>query len=228
MVEKNPFYPTFGGFEAGADLSPLMLALLLVAGLVLILLPTFWARRNSSGRRFYHRRNHDGRKSAPIRFSQKLMHIPQYQLQVIAEARFETCPLLNVSEARLLPVLESAVTQYGHGHRVMAQTSVGELLRPLPEKERKDLTDAARAAINSKRFDFAIIDRSGRLVAAVEYQGTGHYARTAFMRDAVKREVCRKAGVAYIEVKKGMRPSELTDMLRDLLAPSRPVATAAE
>jgi len=42
-------------------------------------------------------------------------------------------------------------------------------------------------------------------------------------RDAVKREVCRKAGVAFIEVPQGMLPSELIETLRALLAPASPV-----
>ena len=35
---------------------------------------------------------------------------------------------------------------------------------------------------------------------AVEYQGHGHYQNRAFMRDAVKREAVRKAGVPFLEI----------------------------
>ena len=231
MIEKNPFYQGFTGLETGTDPSPTGLAVVLAVGIALILLPVLWKTRHRPARRSFDRSRRNYRnngKQAPKRFDRRKMYLPEHQMQVIAEATFETCPLLNSSEAKLLPVLESAVVKFGRGHRVMAQTSVGELLRPRSEKGRKDLTEAAYAAINSKRFDFAIIDHTGRLVAAVEYQGAGHYGRSAFIRDAVKREVCRKAGVAFVEVKKGMLPSELTEMLRDLLAPSAPAATAAE
>lgn len=160
---------------------------------------------------------------SPVRrlFSRRDMWKPELQAEVVSLAEFETAPLLNQSEKRLLPLLEDAVAREAPGFRVMAQTSMGEVLRPRPMPARKDLEEAAYAAINSKRFDFTIIDRRGHLVAAIEYQGSGHYGQTAFLRDAVKREVCRKAGVAFIEVRKGTRPSELAETVRRVLQPHR-------
>ena len=70
--------------------------------------------------------------------------------------------------------------------------------------------DPAFRSINSKRLDFAIFDRSGRLVLAIEYQGSGHYHQKSFMRDAVKKEALRKAGVPLIEVPVHYNPNELT------------------
>ncbi len=52
---------------------------------------------------------------------------------------------------------------------------------------------------NSKRADFVIVNSSGHVVLAVEYQGTGHYQGTARLRDAVKREAFCTAGVQLIE-----------------------------
>jgi hypothetical protein len=40
----------------------------------------------------------------------------------------------------------------------------------------------------------------GDPIAAIEYQGHGHYRGTAAARDAVKKEALRKAGVRYIEL----------------------------
>ncbi|WP_397543010.1 DUF2726 domain-containing protein [Roseovarius salis] len=219
MFEENPFYHGVSPFGDDTLLSLGVLGVILCAvGLVSL---QIFTRRMGQAR--------TGRKQhgAPMQqFDPRKMHLPQHQMHVVAAASFEVQPLLNGSEARLLPVIESALATYGRGHRVMAQTSLGELLRPCHERGQKGLAAAARAAINSKRLDFAIVDRSGRLVAAVEYQGSGHYGRTAFMRDAVKREVCRKAGVPFIEVKKGMRPSELTETLGALLSPGTPASTA--
>ncbi len=128
------------------------------------------------------------------------MRDPLAQINVIAHVDFETIPLLNKAEARLLPVLEAAIREYGQGHRLMAQTSLGEILRPKETSGTSDLRKNAYASINSKRLDFAVFDRFGHLAAAIEYQGSGHYASGAFMRDAVKREALRKAGVPYIEL----------------------------
>jgi hypothetical protein len=145
---------------------------------------------------------------------------PKNQLDAIAKVNFERQKLLNASEYRVLTALEETVRELGLGHRVMAQTSVGELLRPKPGsgdwKKRKD----AYASINSKRFDFAVVDRWGMLSLAVEYQGEGHHHEKAFMRDAVKREVCRRAGVPFLEVETGMKPAEFRERVMAVLKPA--------
>jgi hypothetical protein len=76
--------------------------------------------------------------------------------------------------------------------RVMAQVSLGEVLSSSDAR--------AYSAINSKRVDLLIVSRKGDPIAAIEYQGHGHYQGTAAARDAVKREALRKAEVRYIEV----------------------------
>jgi Protein of unknown function (DUF2726) len=124
---------------------------------------------------------------------------PKKQLGFVSKVAFETRPLLNKSEFQVLLVLEEAVRALNAGHRVMAQTCYGEFLK-LQTRERNEDTNRAYRSINSKRADFVIIDGAGYPVAVVEYQGTGHYQGTAELRDAVKREACRSAGVALIEV----------------------------
>jgi hypothetical protein len=131
---------------------------------------------------------------------QQNMSDPKDQMTAVARVGFEPVPLLNKSEAQLLPVLELAVRNLNSGYRVMAQTSLGEVIRPVAGSTTKQEQDAAYASINSKRLDFAIIDRFGILRLAIEYQGHGHYRETSFMRDAVKREALRKAGVPMLEM----------------------------
>ncbi len=142
---------------------------------------------------------------------------PHVQMEAIHAVSFEVQRLLNRSEAKLLPVLENTVREIGKGHRVMAQVSLGEVIRPSAGSEPETLRRAAYASINSKRLDFGIFDDSGRLRCAIEYQGAGHYQNRAFMRDAVKREAVRKAGVAWIEVHPGERPSQLDARVRHAL-----------
>ena len=87
---------------------------------------------------------------------------------------------------------ERAVNTADLNWRVMAQVSLGEVLA---------CSDArAYSAINSKRVDLLIVSSSGDPIAAIEYQGHGHYQGTAAARDAIKKEALRKAGVRYIEV----------------------------
>ena len=103
------------------------------------------------------------------------------------KATFERRRLLSRSEAQLLFAAKKAIKTGNLNWRVMAQVSLGEVLSS-PDAR-------AYSTINSKRVDLLIISRSGDPIAAVEYQGGGHYQGTAAARDAVKREALRKAGV---------------------------------
>jgi hypothetical protein len=134
------------------------------------------------------------------------------QVRSVEESGFERKPLLNREEALVLPVLEDIVQDLDQGHRVMAQTSLGEVIRP----KGRDSYEAF-AAINSKRLDFAIFDRQGLIVCAVEYQGSGHYQGSAALRDTVKREALRKAGVRMLEVYPDFSAAELQQEVWSLL-----------
>ena len=117
---------------------------------------------------------------------------PAEQLRLVMGARFEKRSLLSRSEAYVLYAAENAIKTADLQWRVMAQVSLGEILSS-PDGR-------AYSAINSKRVDLLIVSRSGDPIAAIEYQGHGHYQGTAAARDAVKKEALRKAGVRYIEV----------------------------
>lgn len=155
------------------------------------------------------------------------MSNPLNQMEAINRVDFEVQRLLNKSEARILPVLERIVAEIGEGHRVMAQTSMGEVLRPRAGSGNDKARRQAFASINSKRLDFAIFDRYGMLACAIEYQGRGHHQNKAFMRDAVKREAVRRAGVAWIEVNPGDTPAELASQVRKALGAPTPASGPA-
>lgn len=114
------------------------------------------------------------------------------QLRIVMGASFATRPLLSKDEAWLLRIAEREVGALKRGWRVMAQVSLGEVLSSPDPK--------AYGAINSKRADLLIVSRRGDPLAAIEYQGGGHYQGSASARDAVKKEALRKAGVRYIEM----------------------------
>jgi hypothetical protein len=205
-------------------------ALISLAGL--IWLASFVGRNRQSRRRTVYRRNESYKRGPawtdesvpPVAHlrpvptptgiaPRKNMADPRDQLIAVSKVSFQTVPLLNRSEARLLPLLESIVRSGKSGHRVMAQTALGEVIRPASGGVQKDVQDEAYASINSKRLDFAIIDRFGILKLAIEYQGHDHYRATSFMRDAVKREALRKAGVPMLEV---TAEFQRDDVIRDV------------
>lgn len=90
----------------------------------------------------------------------------------------------------------------------MAQVSLGEILASPDE--------TAFRAVNSKRVDLLIVDGSSRPLHAIELQGIGHHVGPAAVRDAVKKEALRKAGIGYVEVIPGDTPSEVRAMVGKL------------
>jgi hypothetical protein len=109
---------------------------------------------------------------------------------------------MSLAEYRIFKLVEEGVAADRRGHRVFAQTSLGEILQS-PSR-------SAFLSINGKRVDILVVDSGGWPVLAVEFQGEGHYQGDAAARDAVKREALRKAGVPYIEV----FPTDSDDQIR--------------
>ncbi|WP_237215269.1 DUF2726 domain-containing protein [Falsiroseomonas oryziterrae] len=132
------------------------------------------------------------------------------QLRIVMGADFTIQPLLNKSEARVLKELERFVETCNPRWQVMAQVSMGEIVRS------KD--QAAYGCINSKRVDLLLIDDECLPRHAIEYQGSGHHQGTAAARDAVKKEALRRAGIGYHEVVAGQTtPSDLQRLVEKLV-----------
>jgi hypothetical protein len=133
------------------------------------------------------------------------------QLRIVMGARFTVQPLLNRSETRLFRELDRIVSVLNPDWRVMAQVSLGEILRSPDE--------AAFRCINSKRVDLLLVDETCRPRHVVEYQGKGHHQGTAAARDAIKKEALRRAGIGYHEVLAGQTtPLELRRLMERLIA----------
>lgn len=133
------------------------------------------------------------------------------QLRIVMSAEFAARPLLNQSEARVFEELCQVVMRCKPGWRVMAQVSLGEVLRSRDAE--------AFSCVNSKRVDMLLIDEGCRPRHAIEYHGEGHYQGTAAARDAVKKEALRRAGIGYHEVVAGKTtPAELRTFIETLIS----------
>jgi phosphoribosyl 1,2-cyclic phosphodiesterase len=132
------------------------------------------------------------------------------QLCAVMAAPFERRQLLNWSEYQTFKIVEADVAAMQQGFRVYPQTSLGEVLYSSD-------TNAFRS-VNSKRVDMLIVNRAGWPIAAVEYQGTGHYQGTAAARDAVKKEALRKAGIRYVEISASLSANQIRSRVREELA----------
>lgn len=131
------------------------------------------------------------------------------QLRTVMKAEFKPQPLLNRKEARVFESLNKIIAEVAPDWRVMAQVSLGEVLR--------SEDDAAYRCINSKRVDLLLIDGDCRPLHAIEYQGGAHHQGSAAARDAVKKEALRRAGIGYVEVVAGDTPAELRRVVARLV-----------
>lgn len=136
-------------------------------------------------------------------------------------ADFSTQPILNKREARVFKELDVMVIGRNPAWQVMAQVSLGEILRCKDSK--------AYACINSKRVDLLLMDENCQPREAIEYQGGGHFQGAAAARDAVKKEALRRAGIGYHEVMAGQTtPSELRRLVDRLVPPGEGYEDATE
>ena len=132
------------------------------------------------------------------------------QLRIVMEATFTVRPLLNKNEARVFKELDRFVIDCNPAWQVMAQVSLGEILRCQ--------NATAYSCINSKRVDLLLMDGDCQPRHAIEYQGAAHYQSSAAARDAVKKEALRRAGIGYHEVLAGhTTPSELRRLVEKLV-----------
>ncbi|TIR19438.1 MAG: DUF2726 domain-containing protein [Mesorhizobium sp.] len=141
---------------------------------------------------------------------------PADQLRIVMSADFTIQPLLNKSEVRVFKELDRMVIGCNPAWQVMAQVSLGEILRS---------SDAdAYSCINSKRVDLLLVDENCSPKHALEYQGHAHHQGKAAARDAVKKEALRRAGIGYHEIIGGhTTPSELKRLVEKLvLRPAPP------
>jgi hypothetical protein len=135
---------------------------------------------------------------------------PADQLRIVMGASFTIQPLLNRSEVRVFKELDRMVISCNPGWQVMAQVSLGEILR--------SANADAYSCINSKRVDLLLVDETCLPRHALEYQGHAHHQGTAAARDAVKKEALRRAGISYHEIVGGhMTPSELRRLVEKLV-----------
>ena len=162
------------------------------------------------------------RQKRPPRFDPAEHYAQQVTAVIRQEVTFRRCPIMGRGEFELF---RAAMTVTGQpmpsGFYVFPQVSLGEILRTDPANGIE--ADAAYRAINSKRCDLLLTDRSGTPVAVLEYQGSGHgIGSTAGQRDDIKRRALERAGVRYVEIREGTTPHAIQRIIRELLTVAAP------
>ena len=191
---------------------PWLLAAVLATGAAVgIAVERFVEGQKSAKRRAYWngQRGTGGPQSLRVMPSKRAPNDATEQLRIIMEAQFNSRPLLNAPERRVLAHLDRILAEESPGWRAMGQVSLGEILAS-PDAN-------AYREVNSKRVDLLIVDSECQPLHAVEFQGKGHHQGTSAARDAIKKEALRKAGIGFVEVMSGDTPAELRMMVRKLV-----------
>ena len=132
---------------------------------------------------------------------------------------FKPCRLLNDSGYEILEILEKIVHEFDDRYRVMAQTSVGEIIRPKESSASGEECESARRSINSKCLDFLVIDHSRMPALAVQYQG--YCSDRELMFNAVKRKAIEEAGIEFLKIPACYDATSLEDDVRSKLRSNR-------
>lgn len=115
-----------------------------------------------------------------------------------------------------LNVTDQKIPSGPYPYYVFPQVSLGQVIRA--EARWDWQSDQAHRAINSKRCDLLVADRTGHPVAVLEYQGAGHnIGGTAERRDEIKRIALESAGVRFVEIKDGTDAAEIRRTIRSVL-----------
>lgn len=119
-------------------------------------------------------------------------NIAYTQLQAIerTKKRFKKRKLLGFEESKIFDYLSSFIDEHDSSLILLAQVSLGEIISH-PELYR---------AINSKRVDFCIVDKKFTPIMVVEYSGSGHYGNNYDLRDKIKEEACKSAGIDFVTI----------------------------
>lgn len=75
-------------------------------------------------------------------------------MEFISKVEFEPLRLLNRSEYRILQILEKVTHEIGERHRVMAQTSLGEIIAPRAASVSENERDLAFRSIKANAWTF--------------------------------------------------------------------------
>lgn len=158
-------------------------------------------------------RNSNSRFSVAPKANQTPTELAAEQLKMVMRAKFSKRPLLNQKEMKVFSAIEKLINAEGVDWRLMAQVSLGEIVGSADK--------GAYLAVNSKRVDLLLIDGDAKPLHAIEYQGAGHHQGSAAVRDAVKKEALRRAGIGYLEVIEGDRLEDLKTMVAKLVRQSK-------
>lgn len=147
------------------------------------------------------------------------------ELGAIKKSDFRTAPVLAGEDLGVLALIEDIVHDMDSGFRVLVNASLEKLVDLEGVRARRSATRLSMAGVVLK---FAVVDRFGRLVMAVEHMGEAPLNRQENISRTVVIEVLRKAGVWYLEIPAQYSASNARAQIKAVLRSKAAVQHAAE
>lgn len=119
------------------------------------------------------------------------------ELGAIRDSDFHTAPVLVGEDLGILALIEDVAHELEGGFRVLVNASLETMIDMESLRAR---TSATRLSMAGVVLKFAVVDRFGRLVMAVEHMSETPLDRKENISRTVVIEVLRKAGVWYLEI----------------------------
>lgn len=119
------------------------------------------------------------------------------ELGAIAKTKFSTAPVLKECDLAVLALVEEVAQEIGGGFRVLVHANLESLI-DLHGQGASSI--ATRVSLQGVDLKLAVVDRFGKLVAAVDHMGNTPLSRQGNINRTVVIEVLRRAGVWYLEI----------------------------
>lgn len=119
------------------------------------------------------------------------------ELGAIKNAEFQIAPVLEGEDLGVLGLIEEVTSELEGGFRVLVNASLETMVDFEGLRAR---TSATRLSMAGVVLKFAVVDRFGRLVMAVDHMNDSPLDRQENISRTVVIEVLRKAGVWYLEI----------------------------
>lgn len=137
---------------------------------------------------------------------------PGNQIRFVQDAQlYPRKPINGEAFKAVFKPVETYLSSKKAGYRLFAEVSMGSFVKTSKYEGTASQRNRAYSSFGGKRVDFLIIDPLGNPALVIEYHGSGHYQGDAERRDAVKRTVLSRAGIALIEVHEDVPASQAVE-----------------
>lgn len=140
------------------------------------------------------------------------------QLEDVNAISFSARPAMTPDEARMRVLVQAVLNDFGAGYMIMARTALGALIAPGSEAVGPERAHAI-AAIADKYLDFAIFDRAGRCILALDVTNGEPAIGNKALERAVVHSALGQAGLPMANLRTSDTPADVRSKIAGYLKP---------